>query len=100
MSGPAPARASRAGTANSGGPMKISRSRTIGSPCGRVGLAQLFQLPEDHVASKGRQGIDMEHPVQMVDLVLGTARQQAVGFDLALLALPVEIAREIGRAHV
>src|ERR1700680_4827543 len=51
------------------------------------------QLAQNHPALEGRDVIDEQHTVEMVDLVLQAGGEEALGVDLADLVLVVEIAQ-------
>ena len=52
-------------------------------------LSQLFrQAPHDHDPLQGRQMVDEQDPVEVVDLMLQAGGEQALGLDLPGRALP------------
>src|ERR1700761_5223231 len=89
MSWPWAINSARVGTAKSGVPMNARRS---GISSRRLfELLGLGELLDRHAALQARQMIDEQHPVQVIHLMLQAGGQHAVGFQLHLLAIKIEI---------
>src|SRR5262245_10745642 len=73
--------ASMAGSTNPVVPITTSRSRS------GTGAAGLDQLAHDHVALERGQVVDEQDAVEMVELMLDAAGEQAFGFEQPLLAI-------------
>src|SRR3974390_973599 len=92
------------GTAKSGVPMKIRRIQApplLADVMGRYlvlgqrlhGFAALGRLPEfpyHNVALELGDIVDEQHAVSMIDLVLQAGGEQALGFNLMLLAVQAQ----------
>src|SRR3974390_949556 len=93
------------GTAKSGVPMKtrriqapplladVMRRYLILSQClhGLAALGRLPEFPYHHVALELGDIVDEQHAVGMIDLVLQAGGEQALGFNLMLLAVQVQV---------
>src|SRR3954471_9429126 len=86
ISWPASISASRLGSTKSVVPMTTRRRLSGTQPPG------LDQLAQDHVALQGGEMIDEQDAVEMVDLVLDAAGEQALRLELALQALLGQVA--------
>src|SRR5262249_49964026 len=89
---PAPCRAISEGTANSAVPMKTSFRKALPRGCGRGGghfLLVAVEILDSLEGVEVRQPVDEQDAVEVVDLVLESARCESARLDADFLAAPI-----------